>query len=220
MAADMTRKLTLDVYVVTSAKLWPGRGHLDVGLAAIEGGATALQLRAPELESEPDTILGLANELAARCRGAGVPFVVNNLVDVALKSGADGAHVGQSDDPAGARARLGSHRVLGVSVDTPAQAMAAEGVGADYVAATVWETTTKPDAKPIGLDGLGSIVRATRLPVVGIGGIDASNVSRVLAAGAAGVAIVSAVGAAPDPVAATRALTEAVRAFRAAHQRR
>jgi thiamine-phosphate pyrophosphorylase len=202
----------LGLYVVTSAGLVPGRTHLDVALAAIEAGAGAVQLRAPELE---DTgILPLAADLAVLCRARGVLFVVNDRLEVALEGGADGVHLGQEDDPSGARRRLGRGRVLGVSVGTPAEARVAEEAGADYLGVTVWATPTKPEAVPHGLDGLQAVVASTGLPVVGIGGIDASNARLVLEAGAAGVAVVSAVGAAPDAAGATRALLETVRAHR------
>jgi thiamine-phosphate pyrophosphorylase len=221
MAGDMERpQLHLDVYVITSAGLWPGWGHREVGIAAIEGGASAVQLRAPELEGDRAAFRRLASELAARCCQAGRLFIVNNLLDVAIEVGADGVHLGQGDDPGAARAKLGPDRVLGVSVQDPDQAKSAERAGADYLGVTVWSTATKPDAKPIGLDGLRAVVEATSLPVVGIGGIDASNAAAVLAAGATGVAVVSAVGAAADPVAATRALVEAVQAFRAGNPAR
>lgn len=204
------RSLSLGVYVITSSGFAPGRGHRDVALAAIRGGADAVQLRAPELSDED--LLTLATELADTCRAAGVLFVVNDRVDVAVASGAGGAHVGQDDRLEDARERLGSGRALGFSVGTPDQARAAEAAGADYLGVTVWPSPTKPEAVPIGLDGLRAVVRSTSLPVVGIGGIDASNAGQVLAEGAAGVAVVSAVGASPDPVAATRELVEVVRA--------
>jgi thiamine-phosphate pyrophosphorylase len=88
-------------------------------------------------------------------------------------------------------------------------------VGADYLGVTVWPTRTKPEAIPHEPRGLRTIVGATSLPVIGIGGIDASNATRVLEAGAAGVAVVSFVGASPDPVAATKELVETVRRWRA-----
>lgn len=182
-----------------------------MGVAAIEGGATAIQLRAPALGD--GDLLPMATELASRCREADVLFVVNDRVEVAITSGAAGAHVGQDDDPIGARERLGPERVLGVSVLAPDEAEAAEAAGADYLGVTIWATPTKPEAIPVDLDGLRAIVRATRLPVVGIGGIHVGNVHDVLAAGAAGVAVVSAVGAAPDPVAATARFAALVRAF-------
>ncbi|GIU99496.1 MAG: thiamine-phosphate synthase [Actinomycetota bacterium] len=202
----------LRVYVVTSSGLAPGRGHREVAEAAIAGGATAVQLRAKDLTDEE--LLPLARELAGRCRAAGVLFVVNDRVEVALASGADGVHVGGDLDPAAVRQRIGPEMVLGVSVTTPTEAEAAEAAGADYLGVTVWPTPTKPDAEAVGLEGLRAIASATSLPVVGIGGITAANAARVLAAGAAGVAVVSAVGAAEDPVAATRTLAGVVSAWR------
>jgi thiamine-phosphate pyrophosphorylase len=198
----------LGVVVVTSSGLVAGRGHREVALAAIEGGADAVQLRAKELRD--DELRPLARELADACRGEGVLFVVNDRVAVALEAGADGAHVGQDDDPPGARARLGRGPILGVSVRTVQEARAAERAGADYLGVTVFVTATKPEATPGGLQTVGAISGATSLPVIGIGGIDASNAADVIDAGASGVAVVSAVGAADDPVDATRALVRAV----------
>ncbi len=208
---------SLRVDVVTSADP-AGRGHLEIASAALEGGATALQLRAPELDDE--ALLPLASALAARCRGAGVLFVVNDRVEVALASGADGVHVGQDDDPEHARDRLGSGRVLGISVGGPAEAKAAQRAGADYLGVTVWATATKPEARPHGLEGVREVVAATSLPVVGIGGITPGNAASVLRAGAAGVAVISAVAAAGDPVEAVRELRRAVDAARRARAER
>jgi thiamine-phosphate pyrophosphorylase len=198
---------TLQIYVITSSGFVPGRGHVQVGVAAIQGGATAIQLRAPDLgEAE---LFPIATELAQRCREAGVLFVVNDRVDVAVRTGA-GAHVGQQD-PAEARSQLPDDAVLGVSVSTAEEARGAELDGADYLGITVWSTSTKPEAVGLGLHGLREICSTTRLPVVGVGGIGARNAHEVIEAGAAGVAVVSVVGAAPDPVAATRELAAAVR---------
>jgi thiamine-phosphate pyrophosphorylase len=198
---------SLEVYVVTSGGLRPGREHLDVGLAAIRGGASAVQLRAPELTDEE--LVLLAQVLAPACAAAKVLCVVNDRVEVAARVGCS-AHVGQGDRPEAARAVLGDAGYLGVSVAAPAEARDAETAGADYLGITVWPTPTKPEARAVGLDGLRAIARATSLPVVGIGGIDAGNATEVLGAGAAGVAVVSAVGAADDPEAATRTLVDVV----------
>jgi thiamine-phosphate diphosphorylase len=197
----------LRVYVVTSSGMVHGRGHREVALAAIEGGATALQLRAPEMTDAE--LRPLAAELADRCRAAGVLFVVNDRVGVAAEVGA-GAHVGQADAPAAARSALRPGDVLGISVGGVEEALAAATAGADYLGVTVWSTPTKPEATPMGLHGLRAVVDATDLPVVAIGGIDGVNAREVLLAGAAGVAVVSAVGAAPDAVAATRELVKAI----------
>ena len=198
----------LRVHVITSSGLVPGRGHIEVADAAIEGGADVVQLRAPELSGHE--LLSVAVEIERRCRRGHVLFVVNDQIDIAVAVEAGGAHVGQGDHPESARERLGPRGVLGISVATPEQAEAAEGAGADYVGVTVFATPTKAEAVPIGLDGLRSIVESTSLPVVGVGGIDPSNARKVLATGAFGVAVVSAVGTALDPVAATRRLVEAV----------
>jgi len=198
----------LRVYVVTSGTVDPRRTHEDIVEAAIEGGATAVQLRAPELRDEE--LAALVPALADRCRRAGIPLVVNDRVDVAVASGASGAHVGQEEDAGTARARLGPDRVLGISVGTPNEAWTAERAGADYLGVTVWATDTKPDARPVGIDGLREVAAATALPVVGIGGIDAGNAAGVLEAGAAGIAVIGAVAAADDPVAAVRSLRDVV----------
>ena len=175
--------------------------------AALAGGATAVQLRAPELTDV--RLEALARELAERCRATGALFVVNDRVAVAARVGA-GAHVGQADDPGSAREILDPPAVLGVSVSTIDEARAAEVAGADYLGITVWATATKPEAEPGGLGALRSIARETALPVVGIGGVRAANAADVLDAGAAGICVVSVVGAAPDPVRATAALVDAV----------
>ena len=200
----------LRVHVITSSGLVPGRGHIEVAKAAVDGGADVVQLRAPELSD--DEVLSVAREIERRCRRSHVLFIVNDRIDIAVAVGAGGAHVGQGDHPETARERLGPRDVLGISVATPEQAEAAETAGADYVGVTVFATPTKAEAVPIGLDGLRSIVESTSLPVVGVGGIDLSNAREVLATGAAGVAVVSAVGTASDPVTATRRLVETVRA--------
>ena len=205
------------VYVVTSSS-FRGRSHRDIAMAAIEGGATAVQLRAPELGD--DELRPLAAELASRCADAGVVFVVNDRPDVAAAVGAGGAHVGQGDDPDAARGVLGPDRLLGISVGTLEEARSAVDHGADYLGVSVWETSTKPEARPGGLELVAEIAAATPAPVVGIGGIDPASAPSVIAAGAAGVAVISAVAASNDPVDATRALARAVGADRAPSGRR
>jgi thiamine-phosphate pyrophosphorylase len=204
---------SLAVYVVTSSGLVPGRGHSDVARAAIEGGAGTVQLRAPELQDRPEELLRVAGDIAALCHPKDVLFIVNDVIDVAIESGAAGVHLGQGNEVAGAREALGPDRVLGISAGTPEQARAAEHLGATYLGVTVFSTATKPEARPVGLGGLREIVAATSLPVVGIGGIDASNAPVVLSTGATGVAVVTAVGEAEDPVGATQELVAAVTGF-------
>jgi thiamine-phosphate pyrophosphorylase len=193
----------LGLYVVTPGGLVPGRDDLEIAVAAIEGGADALQLRAPQVPY--DALRELAIAMGERCREGGVLFIVNDRVDVAVDTDADGVHLGQDDDPYRARGAIGD-RVLGVSVHTPEQARTAERAGADYLAVTVWATATKPDAVPRSIEGLRAVLAATTLPVIGIGGIGADNADEVFAAGASGIAVISAVAGARDPVAATREL--------------
>jgi thiamine-phosphate pyrophosphorylase len=192
----------LAVYVVTDSE--------QIAAAAIAGGAGAVQLRAPGL-AEPD-LLPLASRIAARCREAGVLFLVNDSVPVAVRSGAAGVHLGQSDRFAVARAVLPAGAVLGVSLERPWDLVEAEAAGADYVALTVWGTPTKPAARPLGPAAVRAVAAAARVPVVGIGGIGPANAAEVIAAGAAGVAVISAVSGVDDPVAAVGALQSAVRA--------
>ena len=195
---------TLRLMVVTSGTLGPAHGHRALAAAALRGGATAVQLRAPEL---PDSaLLELAIELAELCRAGGALFVVNDRLDVAVASGADGVHLGQSDGWADARDRLGPDRILGVSVADGAQAQAAATMGADYVGVTVWSTSTKPQAQARGPAGIRAVRQAVAIPAVGIGGIDRHNFAEVFQAGASGIAVISAVAGAVDPEAATRDL--------------
>jgi thiamine-phosphate pyrophosphorylase len=142
-----------------------------------------------------------------------VLFLVNDRVGVAVACDASGAHVGQDDDTHEARRLLGPERILGVSVTSAEQARAAEAAGADYLGVTVWETSTKPEAVAIGLEGVRAVAGATALPVVGIGGIDAGNARDVLAVGAAGIAVIGAVATAEDPTQAVRDLRASVDDF-------
>ncbi len=201
----------LDLYVVTSGTMAPGRTHEEIASAAISGGATAVQLRAPELDD--DRLIPLSASIASMCGEAGVLFLVNDRVDVAVRTDADGVHLGQGDDPGAARDSLAAERFLGVSVGTAEEARAAEAAGADYLGVTVWHTPTKPEAVPVGLVGLREVAGATALPVIGIGGIDAGNARQVLAAGAAGIAVIGAVATADDPVRAVHDLRAVVDEF-------
>lgn len=196
-----------DLYVITDAGLSPGRSHIDIARAALAGGADAVQLR--DTSATAQNLSLMAAEIQPLARKFGAVFIVNNRVDVALVSGADGAHVGQEDLPArDARRLLPRPAVLGVSAGTLEEAKRAAREGADYIGVgPIFPSTTKPDAgEAIGVAALSAIVRATTLPVVAIGGITPDNVAMVIRAGAAGAAVVSAVVLAPDMAAAARAL--------------
>jgi len=159
---------------------------LETARRAVAAGATVVQLR---VKGPTDEIV----ERGAGFTGLGVTFVVNDDVEAALVLGADGVHLGQGD-PGASRARARG-LLLGRSVTTLEEARAAD---ADYLGAgPVWETPSKADAAaPIGLAGLRAICSASQVPVVAIGGIDASNAAACIGAGAAGVATIR---AAVDP---------------------
>jgi thiamine-phosphate pyrophosphorylase len=155
-----------------------------------------------------------AGELCGLCRAAGVPFIVNDRLDVALAVDADGVHVGQDDMPAAlARRLIGRGIILGVSAGNAAEARAAVKDGANYIGASpVFATPTKPDAPaPLGIEGLRSICGAVGIPVVAIGGMNAGNAAAMMQAGAAGIAVVSAIVAADDVESAARALRALVK---------
>ena len=211
MQTGLARRLM--VYVVTTRTTVPlPRGHRDVAAAALAGGATAVQLRAPELTDRE--LLPVAVDLVQWCRASDALFIVNDRWEVAVAAGADGVHLGQGDDLAGAREQLRTGQVLGISVRGVDDVSAAVAAGADYIAVTVWPTASKADAAPAGLGTLRAVAVASPVPVVGIGGITAENAAEVIDAGAVGVAVISAVARAPDPEDASRTLLRAVSAAR------
>ena len=189
-----------------------GRRVLDVARAALQGGAPSVQLRWKDGSARE--MVELARALAEETRRAGALLFVNDRVDVALAAGADGAHVGQDDLPVAAAQRIAPPRfLLGVSAETAELARAAERDGAAYVGVgPVYATASKADAgDAVGTGRIAEIAAAVRIPVVGIGGIDAGNAAPVARAGAAGVAVIGAVMRAPEPEAAAREILRRVR---------
>ena len=203
--------MRLDLYLLTDPGLTAGRPLLQVVEAALEGGATAVQLR--DKKASPRELLAVGAEIRRIARRRQAAFIVNDRADLALALDADGVHVGAGDlPPLEARRLVPRPRLLGVSAATVEEALSAERSGADYVGAgPVFATSTKADAgKPIGLDGITAIASAVRIPVVGIGGIGPGNAASVIGAGAAGVAVISAIVGAPDPESAAREILSRV----------
>lgn len=199
------------VYLVLDPGAIRGRASVTVADEAIRGGVSAVQWRQKvgswssawkEIEAVRDL-----------CREAGVPFLVNDRVDVALAVEADGAHVGQDDLPADAARRLLEGRILGVSITEAGQVEAAVRAGADYLGVgPIFPTGSKADAAPAGgYDLVREVRERTTLPIVAIGGIGIETVPSVRAAGAEAVAVISAIGSAPDVEAATRTLVRAMK---------
>jgi thiamine-phosphate pyrophosphorylase len=200
------------VYLVTDPDMPGERGVVRTCQEAMEAGVRMVQLR--DKKSSTRSLLETAGKLLEVTRPASALLVVNDRVDVAMASGADGVHLGQDDMPAAmARRLMGPDCIIGVSVRTPDEAKTAQSAGADYVAANlVFPTDTKTDLpSPLGLKGVARLRGSTRLPLLAIGGIDHRNAAEVIEAGADGVAVVSAIMAADDPSAAAESLLQAVR---------
>ena len=194
------------LYAVTD-RAWIGTQTLYQQVeAALKGGATCVQLREKELDEA--AFLQEAKELCALCRRYGVPFIVNDNVDVAQACGADGVHVGQEDMKAGeVRRRVGEDMILGVSVHTVEEARRAVRDGADYLGlGAVFPTSTKTDADQMSNETLRDICGAVEIPVVAIGGLNRDNILRLSGSGVGGVALVSAIFGAEDIEAACREL--------------
>ena len=203
------------LYVITDSGMAGGDELFRIVREALRGGAGVVQYR--EKRASTGAMVREATVLKQICDEAGAVFIVNDRVDVALAVGAHGVHVGQDDMPvAVARRLMGTNRLVGVTVHNEAELRRAEADGADHISiAPCFATSTKPDHQsPLGPGGVAALAAKTRLPVVTIGGINASNAKDVAAAGVDGICVVSAVMMAPDPHEAARELVEMVRAAR------
>lgn len=201
----------LCLYAVTDRR-WLGNSTLAQQVElALEGGVTFLQLR--EKDAGPQEILEQARQLLPICRRFGVPLIINDNVELALASGADGVHLGQGDmDPRQARRLLGPDRIIGVSAHNPQEARLALEGGADYLGAgAVFHTGTKTDAGALPRQTLEEICRSVNIPVVAIGGITRENVLSLAGSGVAGAAVVSAIFAQPDVKEAAREMAQLCR---------
>jgi thiamine-phosphate pyrophosphorylase len=201
----------LALHVLTDHEWSRGRDMLSVAAAALDGGATVIQLRDKSASTRLLIEEGLALRSLTRERGA--LLIVNDRVDVALAVEADGAHVGQEDMPAGlARQLLGSKRILGVSAANIEEADEAVAGGADYLGVgPIFPSPGKADAGPAtGVHLLTELAERYTIPLIAIGGITAGNAAEVIRAGACGVAVITAVVYAEDITAASRLLRLAV----------
>ncbi|MFI0473595.1 thiamine phosphate synthase [Halomonas sp. HMF6819] len=197
--------LDLSLYLVTDAVLCRDYGLERTVEAAVRGGVSVVQLR--DKHASDAAMIDEAKRLKALLAGTGVPLIINDRLTVALESGADGLHVGQSDAAAlEARQMLGPEAIIGLSINTlteleraPLEALSYFGLG------PVFATASKSDhAAPLGWNGLAELARASRLPTVAIGGLKAEHVDDVLAAGANGLAVISAICGTPDPCLAAK----------------
>lgn len=199
-------KKTMLLYAVTD-RAWTGKQSLYEQVeAALKGGATCVQLREKELGEEE--FLREAVEIAALCKRYGVPFFVNDNVDIAIACHADGIHVGQEDMAASkVRERVGEDMMIGVSAHTVEEALEAVKNGADCLGVgAMFSTSTKTDVSVLSKETLKAICDAVPVPVVAIGGINKQNMKELSGTGVDGFALVSAIFGAPDIEAECREL--------------
>lgn len=201
------KSFDLSLYLVTDRSLSLGRPIEDVVGQAVKGGVTMVQLREKDCSSRE--FYELAIKLKDILRPSGVPLIINDRLDVALACDADGLHIGQSDIPYPvARKLLDKDKIIGLSVESLQDAIDANELDVDYIGISpVFGTPTKTDTAPaLGLEGIRDIMKISKHPSVGIGGINISNAADIITSGADGVAVVSAIMSAPDPENAAREL--------------
>lgn len=186
-------KKKLLLYAVTD-RMWTGKKTLYEQIEdALKGGITCLQLREKNLDEEQ--FLEEALKIKSLCKSYNVPLIINDNVNIALKCGADGVHVGQHDmQAANVRKLVGEDMIIGVSARTVEQAVLAEKNGANYLGVgAVFNTSTKTDASSLSFQTLSEICKAVSIPVVAIGGISSKNILQLSGLGTDGVAVVSAI---------------------------
>ena len=201
----------LRLYAVTDRNWLRGETIFDQVEAAIRGGATLIQLREKELPF--NAFLDEAIEMKALCERCNVPLIINDNVEIALRSGANGVHVGQDDmRAADIRKMAGRNLIVGVTAKTVEQALDAQAAGADYLGSgAVFGSSTKTNARPMTRETLSAICAAVDIPVVAIGGINRNNISELRGTGISGVAVVSGIFAAEDIEAECRLLLDLAR---------
>ena len=199
------------LHILTDTVLQSRFSHMELTEQAIAGGADTIQFR--HKKGSTREMIQVAIEMKRLCSEKGVIFIVNDRIDVAIASKADGVHLGQDDFPIHlARKLLGDDRIIGGSAATMEEAEKCLSDGADYVGfGPVYPTGSKEDAGPVsGIDMLRKIVETIPLPIIAIGGIDEENTPGIMQAGAHGIAVISAVCCREDPRQATRGLYEAI----------
>ena len=197
--------------LVTQRGDMPTPEYLSFIKTCAQAGITSLQLR--EKYASHAECLDLGLRLKAVLAPYSIPLIVNDSLELALEIGADGLHLGQSDGcPKEARAALGSDKILGLSIESIPQLKAANALSLNYVGiSAIFPSAHKDNLSTIwGLKGLRKTARHSRHPMVGIGGIHATNAADVMASGAGGVAVIGAIHAAKDPAGAVQELKRAL----------
>ena len=210
----------LSLYLVTDRPLSGGRDMAWIVREAAAGGVTMVQLR--EKECSTAEFIALARELKRALSPLGIPLIINDRVDVALAVDADGVHIGQSDMPyETARQLLGPDKIIGLSVETMEEVIAANALDVDYIGISpVYATPTKTDTlAPFGLEGIEEVMRLSRHRCVAIGGMNRDTIGEVIARGVEGVAVVSAIVAADSPREVSEELAAIIRRNRISNTR-
>lgn len=181
------------LYAVTDRRWSEGTTLYEQVEQALQGGVSTLQLREKNLSDEE--FLKEAMEIKELCKKYNVPLIINDNVDVAIKCGADGVHVGQEDMEASkVREKVGRDMIIGVSAHNVEEARKAVSNGADYLGVgAVFNTSTKDDVDVLSKETLKEICLAVKIPVVAIGGINQDNILELKGTGVDGVAVVSAI---------------------------
>lgn len=204
-------KSDLKLYLVTDRRFLNGRRLVDVVREAVKGGVTMVQLREKDLDTR--SFVEEAIELKKMLKPYGVPLIINDRIDVALASDADGVHIGQSDmEYSIARKMLGKEKIIGLSTENMEQIDEANRLDVDYIGISpVFSTPTKTDTfQPFGLDGLCQAVEISTHPTVGIGGMNSKTINDVMLCGADGVAVVSAIMGDENPYESAFELRETI----------
>ncbi len=194
-------------HVLTDTVLQTQFSHLELAKLAIDGGADTIQFR--QKSGETREMILVAEEMQALCKRAGVTFITNDRVDIAIASHADGVHLGQNDFPIDlARKLMGEEAIIGGSASSMEEARKCLSEGADYIGfGPVYPTTSKEDAGPVGgIDLLRRVVEEIPLPIIAIGGLSTENTPMVMEVGSYGIAVISAVCCQKDPAEAARCL--------------
>jgi thiamine-phosphate pyrophosphorylase len=204
----------LSVYFVADPSLCNGRPIADIVAAAVKGGATIVQLR--NKEDKLSVIEKQARELLPITRAANVPLLINDYMDVAFNTGADGVHLGQGDTaPADARKVLGPDVIIGLTAFAPEHFAVIDPEIVDYTGTGPFYPTKTDKGKPVlGAEKFAALVALSSVPVVGIGGITPDNAAPVIEAGAQGVAMMRSISGAADPEAEARRFAKIVSSIR------
>ena len=203
-------KKDMRLYAITDRTWLNGETLYSQVEKALIGGATFIQIREKNLEK--DKIIEEARQLKQLCGKYNVPFVINDNVEIAKLTDADGVHVGQGDMTAAeARRILGKDKIIGVSAKTVEQALLAQKMGADYIGTgAVFPTNSKSDAGVCGISSLKAVCDAVDIPVVAIGGINENNILELKGSGADGIAVISAIFAQDDIISSAKKLKKLV----------